>query len=390
MNKKSVLIVDDEKLNRKILFFTLKKYNYNILEAENGLVAKKITEDQAIDLIILDLTMPIMDGFEFLNWIKNTKEYKNIPIIVSSALSDIESIKKALNFGCFDYLEKPLSNNILNIQLPLKVKNAINYYNLLKTTIENRNKILEQKKLLERELELAAELQRTLLPSNIPQEYNGFEISFYYQPSTQLGGDFYDFNIFQNSLQLLIADVSGHGTPSALITAAIKSFYNSILDMGGMSPNNLLDKLNSNVYKLVGGTDFFVTALYCDININEKKLLFSNAGHHPPIIYSAKKNTILKIDAPSFFLGLLPTSKYKNYDINIDSGDIILFYTDGISEAKNYNNEEFGKKRLQATISNNKDKSPKAIIENILKELGLFLGTRKPDDDITLIVIKIK
>jgi len=134
MEKKAttILIVDDTAINRTIIMQAIKSYNYNFLEAENGVRAIELLKEHEVDLILLDILMPKMNGIEFLEWKIKEKDYVNIPVIVSSAVSEIEYIKKALSLECYDYFNKPIKTIDLHVQLPLKIKNAIKYYHTLK------------------------------------------------------------------------------------------------------------------------------------------------------------------------------------------------------------------------------------------------------------------
>ncbi len=388
MNENSILIVDDEIINRKVLIYALQRFNYHFFEAENGLQAIEIIKNHLVHLIILDLMMPEMDGFQFMEWIKLHTEYQNIPIIVNSALSDNQYIQKSLTFGSYDYFTKPIKSDVLHLQLPLKVKNALNFYQLLNEVMENRNKLLLQNEYLSKELNLASELQRTLMPQRLP-ECAKIELAHVYQPSTQLGGDFYDIELEKNLYQLIIADVSGHGTPAALLTSALKSYFNTFIE-DYPTPPEFLQHISQNLYHLMKNTDFYVSGLFAQIDLTTFTMTFSNAGHHTPIIYHWRNNSFESIPAPSFFLGIAEDTIYDSYQVQLESNDILVFFTDGIIEARNAQRKEFGIDQLKHVIAKNAHAHPKIILTSILNQLSIFLNHQnQPNDDITIICLKL-
>jgi len=387
INTQTILIVDDEVINRKVLIFALQKYHYRFLEAEDGLEGMNLVKNNPINLIFLDLMMPKMDGFEFLEWIKTQEGYKNIPVIVNSALSDSHYIQKALNYGSFDYFTKPIKSDVLHFQLPLKVKNALNFYQLLTEVIDKQRQLMEHNDYLKSELTLASELQRALLPLKIPCQ-PGIRAAAFYNPSEQLGGDFYDIIPDQSGYRLLVADVSGHGTPSALLTSAIKSYFNNLVDED-YSPSIIMNRMNESLYRLMKETDYFVTGIYAELHREPYRLIISNAGHPLPPVYHPDSDCFESDRSMSYFLGISPDNVFTETPINIETGDCILFYTDGIIEARNAIKTQYGVDRLKDVLRKNYQLDPNRLIEQIMKDLDLFLDGVSSGDDITLLVLKL-
>ncbi|HBF38659.1 MAG TPA: hypothetical protein DDW50_15240 [Firmicutes bacterium] len=217
-----ILITDDSAVNRQLMKAILKKIlpDTTFFAAGNGNQALQCIYDNDIDLVILDLIMPEKDGFETLRDLKEQTAYKEIPVIVSSALDKMENVHSALELGAMDYFIKPLTDDQIHVIVPLKVKNALKYY--------------EQTKLLKRlnqqmkeELFVARILQRNLMV-----EYKSFqqaEVFGSYIHCHEIGGDFYDSIEIDNTLWFMMADVTGHGVASAMASSMLKVvFHESI------------------------------------------------------------------------------------------------------------------------------------------------------------------
>lgn len=382
MNKKSkVLIVDDNTINLQILNAKFSKLGYEIVLAHDGVEAiEEIENHKNIDLIILDLIMPKYDGFEVIDYLRKHENLRKIPIIVNSGLSEISFIEKALKLGAYDYFVKPLSKDDMHIRLPLKVKNAIGRKKLMEELDKNHNILVD-------ELQRASQFQRLQLPKNVKIEKISY--SYKYIPSTHLGGDFFDVHNNQDgSTTIFIADVSGHGVQAALITMMMKSQLN-YLNSKNLPPNEYLDFLNTKMNEALLN-DEFVTAFMMKWYPEESKMVYASAGHPNMMIYKKRKNEIELLKSTGFFLGIMPFSDYKTENIDLNSGDMIFLFTDGIFEYKNKEGEEWGLEKFKDFIVNSDIDNIDSFIDKLMLELSDF--GRDSDfekDDITLAVFKI-
>jgi sigma-B regulation protein RsbU (phosphoserine phosphatase) len=235
------------------------------------------------------------------------------------------------------------------------------------------------------ELTIARRIQETFLPSQDPV-VNGFDISGLNIPSADVGGDYYDFiPIVENHLGVAIGDVSGKGIPAALIMAAFRASLKAEI-RNNFAIRAILMKVNNLLYESIE-RDNYVTAIYSVLDSKHRVMTFSNAGHNPPILRRAD-GRVEQLQEGGLALGTFSNSTYEERPVSLATGDILLFYTDGVTEAKNDRDEEFGIDRLLACLEESKGKSAKEIINFIVDCANKFASRAKESDDLTLIVIK--
>ncbi|UCE67958.1 MAG: SpoIIE family protein phosphatase [Candidatus Zixiibacteriota bacterium] len=238
---------------------------------------------------------------------------------------------------------------------------------------------------LEDELAIARRIQKTFLPSGNPR-IDGFDIAGLNIPSAEVGGDYYDFiPIVENQYGIAIGDVSGNGIPASLIMAAFRASLKAEI-RNNFAIRAILNKVNNLLFESIE-RDRYVTAAYGVLDSKNKIFTFSNAGHnHPILLRSTGEQQYLKEGGMA--LGIFANLSYEENSIILKSGDILLFYTDGVTEIKNENEIEFGEQRLIDAVKNSKEKSAMRIIDYVINEIKKFKKDRKFEDDITLIVMK--
>ncbi|TAL69555.1 MAG: hypothetical protein EPN82_06910 [Bacteroidetes bacterium] len=245
-----------------------------------------------------------------------------------------------------------------------------------------------EKKRLESELELALEIQKNLLPKEIPALYN-CDLAGTSIPSRLVGGDYYDF-IKLNDRQLLIAiaDVSGKGMPAALLMANVQASLRSLAPLN-LSLIELIHRINLVVYQNTTA-DKFVT-FFCGIfDCENKSFSYINAGHNPPFL-RRKTGEFIELREGGLILGFSDEPfPYSEGNISLNKNDIILFYTDGITEAQNEIGKEFGEEKLKLVLSANISEPVQKIMNNIISEVNIHSKHTEQFDDITLIVAKVK
>lgn len=326
---RSVLIVDDIPVNRKLIKGILvnKIDNIDFLEAENGKDALELITKENVSVVILDIMMPIMDGIETLAEIKNNPLTDNIPVIMCSAVDDIESMKKALELGALDYFTKPLTLEALRITLPLKVKNAIEYYDTRKELIKYQNHIKE-------ELHFAEKLQKALI-----SEYKDFdkaEIWARYSPCEEVGGDILCTKQINGRLWFIIADICGHGFSAAMQSTMLSVLFTARVEFCD-SPGELLKVINNTLFEVFGGDKFNLISAFTGC-LSENELWYSNAGHPYPLVYRSEKKQMEFLEEDGFLLGIFQDAEYNSKCIEFEKGDSLLLYTDGIYDSiKNRN-----------------------------------------------------
>ena len=256
-------------------------------------------------------------------------------------------------------------------------------------SLENRrlfNEALEKQK-MEEELEIARDIQKNLLPHTIPQ-YKKFDIAAYNMTSKQVGGDFYDIiPLDDSSFCIAIADVSGKGVPAALLTANLQAFL-KIICKHGMSLSEATELINDLVTdNTMDGK--FITFFWGVLDENNLTFNYVNAGHNPPLLIRNKK--ILKLDKGGIILGVMKTfTPYESPTISLEKDDIIILFTDGVTEAMDKNSNEFSDERLEELALKSTDLNVSEIIENIRISVNEFAAGTIQSDDITLLVVKVK
>jgi sigma-B regulation protein RsbU (phosphoserine phosphatase) len=238
------------------------------------------------------------------------------------------------------------------------------------------------------ELLVAADIQKSFLPENIP-EVNGFDISATSIPAKEVGGDFYDFIYKSGTLQFLIADVSGKGVPAALFMALSRIIIRAceVPDDGAEERLNCANNMiASNSGSSTSG--MFVTLFFAKLCEDDSSLIYSNAGHNPPLLLRSSKSSIEALEVTGPALGMMADMEYEKRTIHLKPGDILLLYTDGIAEAMNGKEELFGMERLRSSLAAAKRLSAKGIQDSILRDLKQFTEGAEQSDDITAIVIK--
>lgn len=244
---------------------------------------------------------------------------------------------------------------------------------------------LIEKKRLQGQLEVARQVQLELLPARDP-ELTGYDISAYNYPTEEVSGDYYDWvQIFDDQIGLVIADVSGKGVPAALLMAFLRASLRAATHIG-YSPHISMAKVNYLLWESIERNQF-VTAFYGILDATNKTLSYTNAGHNPPLLLDKNGNAKF-IDKGSLPLGMFRDTRYHEYYLTTEPGDVLMLYTDGVTEALNPKGEEFGRQRLAEAVRANQDLGARemiAAVKTVVMEWTDGLGAT---DDITFFVIK--
>ena len=351
-----------------------------------------------------------------LNSVKNIA-YVDADKLTKRLLEEDETNYERLRILYHDSVAPELKNEMNNFKsiavAPLKVHNSINGYlftsrfqdvnfdederksiqtfaDYAAVALENAKLIAEsiEKERLEKELDVARDIQNKILPNEIPQ-YKNLQTSALFIPAFEVGGDYYDFfELNDSKLGFVVCDVSGKGISAAFIMAEVKGIFESLSKMID-NPKELLVKANEVIKKSLDKKSF-VTAIYGVIDKNNGLLNFARAGHTPAVIHS--ENKITRLQPPGMGLGLDYSNGFANtlkeMQIELKNNDIIAFYSDGIPEAKNSKDEDFGYERFENIILQNGNKNLDEISNAIIKEVTLFTKDHSQHDDITLVLFK--
>jgi sigma-B regulation protein RsbU (phosphoserine phosphatase) len=369
----ALLLVDDNPTNLQVLYQTLETTGCKLLVAKNGEAALAIAQKAAPDLILLDIMMPGIDGFEVCRRLKNNPDTANIPVIFLSALTDTKDKVQGLQLGAVDYVSKPFQ--------PDEVIARVNTH----LTIHRLKREVEQKKdALEDELKAASDVQRRLLPKKLP-EIAGLKLASHYETSLYAGGDYYDIaQIADNQWGFLVTDAEGHSAPAAVMMAMTCALFRSYPEPPA-EPGELLYFLNRHLCKVADPS--FVTALYVVYDAESHHLKIARAGHPPPMIYrSAEKKAIEYTCGGVFPLGIDPYEQVPVTEAELQPGDRILMYTDGITERFSIDGETYGEERLLRQLEGDGNLQPEELLTAIMKDVDDFANGRPADDDQALLL----
>lgn len=256
----------------------------------------------------------------------------------------------------------------------------------MKNAIEKQEETERNK--IARELSIAREVQQKLFPQSKPEikNVNYFGIC---KPADAVGGDYFDyFRISQNETAFAIGDISGHGLSSALLMAGLVGFVRSNAIMYNDDLKIFMDKVNKLMCDSTDGSKF-ATFFYSVYNSETKILRYVNAGHNPPFLYRSKTKSFEELKTDGFIIGGMCDFSYKDASLKLDGDDLLLYYTDGITETFNAANEQYGEERLKNTIAENYPESPKIICDKIIQGVQSYSNGKPQADDMTLLAIKI-
>ena len=293
---------------------------------------------------------------------------------------------------------KKLGSGDLNIDIPCldlsdEVGELAKAFDYMKESLKNYIKNLQEttaaKERVESELKIAAEIQLSMLPRTFPPFPNREEFDIYaiMEPAKEVGGDFYDFFfVKENELFFAIADVSGKGVPASLFMAILK-FLLKTEAMRGIDPEKILTQVNNTLYP--DNESCMFATIFCGIlNVNTGEIVFANAGHNPPLLWRKNGNPEFINPHKGFVLGVMEGIDLKKERLKLNPEDILILYTDGVTEAMNYKNEMFSKERLKNVVASSKTRDVKELTNIIRESIKDFVKGTPQSDDITILVIK--
>lgn len=377
-----ILVVDDEPRNVKILQIHLQSRGYTVLTAGDGDEALQVVLDEKPDIILLDINMPKVDGFEVVASVRADTKTAFIPIIMITALRDTEENRiKALEAGADDFIEKPF--NSFEVLARIKSLLRIKFYH---DTLEEHNARLEA------ELQMARSVQEIIIPQNGTQEIAGCRIASFCNPTLAVGGDFFDiWEIEENCLGVLISDVMGHGASAALVTVFIKTILAEYREHVENNPADLLNILNIRFNDIISSRLFMFATAFCGvIDLTTQQLVCANAGHPSPFLQHGSQSECERVTDKHTGngLGIHRDSEYQNCFYPFDTSSRVFLYTDGAYEVKNRIGEVFTIERLENIITRCKEDSPSQLIESVSNTITEFTEGSPNEDDLTLIAIQ--
>jgi len=395
-----VLIVDDEPAITTSLrsFFALDT-DYEVHTFQSPKAALDALPRINPDIVISDFLMAEMDGIRFLGRVREFN--RDIPLILLTGYADKENAIRAINeIGLYQYVEKPWDNDAFK----LIVQNGLRQQSLaralrakigeLDTVLTRLTSLQARDELMRGELEMARRIQESLLPSAPPQ-LPGLRVESHYLPLIEVGGDFFDFHTGrEGQLDLLIADVAGHGIQAALITSMVKVMFQECAT-GDLSPAATLSHLSSRLGKLLP-IGRFVTGIAASVELPRRQLRIANAGHPLPYLLSARRRRLEPLAGASLPIGILAPGiapPYTDLELVAEPGDRLFLYTDGLADVSSPSGERFGDEEMlqvldrAATSHGRSGEKANPLGELLLAAARRFAAGQLPVDDINIITL---
>ncbi|NLG97009.1 MAG: SpoIIE family protein phosphatase [Chloroflexi bacterium] len=296
-----------------------------------------------------------------------------VPLKVKEEVRGVVYADNRFETGIFTQADLDLLNAIASIAA-ISIENA----RLYQVAVETGR--------LQRELQLAREMQSSFLPQEIPQ-IDGWQFAARWEPAREVAGDYFDFiPVSSDHLGLAVADVTDKGAAAAMFMV----FSNSIV-RGSVHPSMSLSESIKNANRLIAAKStnaMFVSLVYVQLNPGTGQANYVNAGHNPPLYYSARTDQIQLLAPTGMVLGIDPEAEYNQRAVDLDHGDFLVLYTDGLTDAINASEEPFGMERLTQIVFEQRSRSAEEIIDRLEDELFAHTGDITPFDDVTLLIVK--
>ena len=378
----TILVVDDNEMNRDLLSRRLRRDGHTVVIAEHGRAALERLAAEPFDLVLLDIMMPELTGYEVLEIMKKDAAMLHIPVVMITAATEEDSIVRCLHLGADDHLPKPFNPAILRARVGSS---------LAKKRLHDAEQ--QHAKSLERELEIGREIQLGFLPDALPTA-DGWEIRAHFRPARQVAGDFYDaFSLPNGRVALVLADVCGKGVGAALFMALFRSLLRALAETEFASAASMHDGLcatvqgtNDYIARTHGRANMFATAFVAVLDPATGALDYVNAGHEPPaIVGSAGVRARLQPTGPA--LGLLPELPFGVQREQLASGETLFAYTDGVVDARDPADGHFGEERLMELLQRDAT-SAEGLLGRIDEALSAHITTAAQYDDVAMLVTR--
>jgi serine phosphatase RsbU (regulator of sigma subunit) len=399
----NILVVDDNENNRELLSRRIRDQGYKVITAKNGKEAIKEINKGNYDLIILDIIMPEIDGYQVLKWLKDS-QWRNIPVIMISALDELDSVVKCIEMGAEDYLQKPFNPVLLKARVNAclekkKLRDQENLYlEKLACANEEITKLNGQLKAenvrMSAELNIAKKIQQMVLPKEEEiEEIGDLDIAGYMESADEVGGDYYDVICHEGSVKIGIGDVTGHGLESGILMLMLQTAILTLTEAKKISPINpihFLNILNRTIYNNIQRMNLDRHLTLTILDYRDNKITISGQHEKVILIKNSGELEIIDTSALGFYIGLeLEIDDFFDFkQIPLEENDVLVLYTDGITEAEDVNENLYGIEKICELVKKYRHLTAKEMIKIVIDDLKYYIGDHKIDDDITLLVLK--
>ncbi|MGY1459242.1 PP2C family protein-serine/threonine phosphatase [Luteimonas sp. A534] len=376
-----ILVVDDTEANRDLLVRRLQREGHATEVAANGHEALQWLRAGGFDLMLLDIMMPGMNGYELLERVRADAELCHVPVILISALDDTDSVIKGIELGADDHLPKPFNPHILRARVDAS---------LARKRLRDREQLHARS--LQREMDIARTIQAGFLPHALP-EAAGWDVAAWFQPARHVGGDFYDAYALQDGrMVLVVADVCDKGVGAALFMALFRSLLRAQAERILQGEGNvaaqaceLMAGVNDYIARVHERDSMFATVFLAVLDPLSGELVYVNGGHEAPMV-SGPGGVRARLMPTGPAVGLMPGAVFTAAHINIGRGDSLVAFTDGVTDATDADGAAYSEQSLLARLASAGGRAD-ATMAAVREDVETAMGTAPQFDDITLLVL---
>ena len=385
-----ILIAEDERITRRTLQRQLEQWGHEVTAATDGKEAWEYFNASPFSLVISDWEMPEMKGVELVRHIRAADHAGYVYFILLTSKSEKQDIVDGMDAGADDFVSKPFDRNELRVRVRAGQR-----------IVDLERSLAQRNERMQRDLEAAAELQQSLLPTSLP-DARGVSFSWSFVPCDELAGDFLSvFQLDDDHVGFYVVDVAGHGVAASLLSVSISRAlapspdYSSLLLQPGdgkgdhiTSPADIADELNKRFPIEDSGGRFF-TMVYGVLNVNTRNLRYVSAGH-PPIIRTSVQQPPEPLAADGFMIGIFEDSTFKERQVELQSGDRLLLYSDGLVEQSNSDGTQFGEERLCQCIADGRADSLDESVDSIRQSVVTWSPAGLLQDDLSILGVELE
>ena len=385
-----ILVVDDTEANRDLLARRLVRQGHRVDTASGGSAALARLAEDAFDLVLLDIMMPDMNGYEVLERLKADPELRHVPVIMITAIDDLDSVVRCIELGAEDHLLKPFNATLLRARIDSS---------LARKRLHDREQTYSRA--LERELEIGRNIQRGFLPHSLPR-LAGWDVATAFHPARQVAGDFYD--VFEiagaGRLALVVADVCDKGVGAALFMAVFRSLLRVTVAESYAAGRFPVGDDAAHLVRTVrilsdydarthGDANMFATVFFGVLDPATGTLTYVNAGHDAPCLLAPGGGPPRRLEPTGPTVGLLPDLEFGTGTVTLAPGELLLAFTDGVTDARAPDGALYGEARLLARAAEHAGAAgAAAVLEAIEADLDAHGAGAVPFDDVTLLAVR--
>ena len=374
LSESRILIVDDAKTNVDILVNALKD-EYKLSVALDGAAALNNAEKNSPDLVLLDIMMPGIDGYEVCRRLRASEPTREVPVMFLSSLEDVANKAQGFEVGGNDYLTKPFE--------VLEVKARVR--SLLKAKLYAD----AVRDAMTRDLRIAHEIQMGILPADLPAivKGSGLDVHAIIEPAREVGGDLYEvLRVSDQRVVVALGDVSGKGIPAAMFMAVAITVLRTLARQN-LEPDEILTRLNDELAEQ-NPRGMFVTLQCLVFDLAERRVSCAGAGHHQLAIVSPGQKPRLACASTGRPAGLMPFNPVERETLTFASGDTFVLFSDGVSEAIDTNDGFYGEERLLTVLESTAGATAAQTVARVLSDVRAFAAGAKQSDDITILAAR--